>query len=77
MQGSDLPHRDGSGVLTLTNPYPRHSMGLPYMPTLGIFEGSMGRQSYGSPISRVWVWFGEGGPVGLFSWSTPEPGRST
>ena len=32
---------------------PRHTMGLPYMPTLGWFEGSMGRQSYGSPKQVV------------------------
>ena len=31
-------------------------MGLPYMPISwgGGFEGSMGRQNYGSPMGRVW-----------------------
>ena len=29
-------------------------MGLPYMATLGWFQESMGRQSYGSPMGRVW-----------------------
>ena len=36
--------------------YPRHSMGLPYMPTLTPKTTPTDRQSYGSSISRVWVY---------------------
>ena len=36
--------------------YPKHSMGLQYMPTLGWCQRGQLMRIYGSPMGRVWVY---------------------